>query len=596
MADSDHPSDPLAVAAYTKYSRRAEEEDARVAAGTEGPRPEICFVEWGPIPEDHDVEHRVGQMGFHLENDGNAAHEISIERFAIDPSVWAATAQIPRISRGGKGFAFTWLEGCFPIDARKWDLKTAMHDAAAAAGRLARDAPDYRIQITAVYRDSRNIRYRSTADLTYIASQDRLQFGATSHETLSVPMEALDVIESKPRTVDDPEARQMKEEVASRDAAETGTPASIHKYVPADGSIHPSKGGAGWKADDELGDKVHDLLDDYIQRMAESGSDHRKLLAQFAKESYDAHAAKRLELVHPGCQEDVARFDDEHSIRADLAVWQPLRSYGVRLDGDEPDAIELALTSARIRWKKMADRRARKAVHDADKVPPQVFIHQSADDFPDLEPPSAPDGRPGTSESPETLGASPPPCSFGPKGLLEDRPAKKRGEFGLPATEPQESVAEKTPSVEFDSPHSKSNSPKDAATDEIRETFLTTSASQASSPVGAPPDSFAPPRRESFVEGRGNAPDRPRMLKIVRRHPTYVKIDAALRKVAEALPKDQEAVIRALDSRAKIPNAEPFKSAGGWLKGFQKDPRAARVWLSKHWARLGLNPFMRGPK
>jgi len=53
-------------------------------------RPQICFVVWGPVPDDHDIPLRVGQTGFLLANDGIAAHEILIEGFEIEPGVWAA--------------------------------------------------------------------------------------------------------------------------------------------------------------------------------------------------------------------------------------------------------------------------------------------------------------------------------------------------------------------------------------------------------------------------------------------------------------------------------------------------------------------------
>jgi hypothetical protein len=84
--------------------------------------------------------------------------------------------------------------------------------------------------------------------------------------------------------------------------------------------------------------------------------------------------------------------------------------------------------------------------------------------------------------------------------------------------------------------------------------------------------------------------------KPVRRHPMYEAIDAALREAAKSLPKNHEDVFRALDGRAATPNAKPFKPAGGWYKGFLKDPAAARAWLSKNWARLRLKAFIRGPK
>jgi hypothetical protein len=82
----------------------------------------------------------------------------------------------------------------------------------------------------------------------------------------------------------------------------------------------------------------------------------------------------------------------------------------------------------------------------------------------------------------------------------------------------------------------------------------------------------------------------------VRRNSRYEAIDTALRGIAEARPGKHEEVFRALEGRCRIPNAEPFKSAGGWLAGFRKDNDAAHTWLSKRWTRLALPPFLRGPK
>jgi hypothetical protein len=81
-----------------------------------------------------------------------------------------------------------------------------------------------------------------------------------------------------------------------------------------------------------------------------------------------------------------------------------------------------------------------------------------------------------------------------------------------------------------------------------------------------------------------------------RRSPRYEKIDAALRGIAESQPKNHEEVFRALHGRVNTPNAEPFKSAGGWHAGFKKDANTAQAWLSKRWAGLNLPPFARGPK
>jgi hypothetical protein len=81
-----------------------------------------------------------------------------------------------------------------------------------------------------------------------------------------------------------------------------------------------------------------------------------------------------------------------------------------------------------------------------------------------------------------------------------------------------------------------------------------------------------------------------------RRNPKYASIDDNLRKIAQSHPSSHKAVFQLLEGRARIPNAEPFRSAQGWCAGFAKNPVAARAWLSKQWARLKLPPFPRGPK
>jgi hypothetical protein len=83
----------------------------------------------------------------------------------------------------------------------------------------------------------------------------------------------------------------------------------------------------------------------------------------------------------------------------------------------------------------------------------------------------------------------------------------------------------------------------------------------------------------------------------VRRNERYERIDKALREFAATRPKSHQEVFRLLDDRkVAIPNRKPFKAAGGWLKGFQRDPHAASSWLSQAWGRLGLPAFARGPK
>ncbi len=82
-----------------------------------------------------------------------------------------------------------------------------------------------------------------------------------------------------------------------------------------------------------------------------------------------------------------------------------------------------------------------------------------------------------------------------------------------------------------------------------------------------------------------------------RRNVKYEGIDRALSEISEARPKNHEEVFRFLDDRrVAIPNREPFKFAGGWLKGSQQNRHDATAWLSQTWGRLGLPAFAPGPK
>jgi hypothetical protein len=76
----------------------------------------------------------------------------------------------------------------------------------------------------------------------------------------------------------------------------------------------------------------------------------------------------------------------------------------------------------------------------------------------------------------------------------------------------------------------------------------------------------------------------------------YSAIDRALRDIAASNPKKHEDVFQLLEYRIVHANAEPFRSAGGWVKGFKKNPAAAHAWLFKRWSLLELPPFPRGPK
>jgi hypothetical protein len=104
--------------------------------------------------------------------------------FEIESGVWAKGAMIARIGEKRDGLAFVWRRDFpgFAIYTEKWDLLGSM--AAAAAKKPACEIPqsEYRVKVSAIYRDSFNVWYRSQADLIYIPTQRRLTFGPTTQE------------------------------------------------------------------------------------------------------------------------------------------------------------------------------------------------------------------------------------------------------------------------------------------------------------------------------------------------------------------------------------------------------------------------------
>lgn len=82
-----------------------------------------------------------------------------------------------------------------------------------------------------------------------------------------------------------------------------------------------------------------------------------------------------------------------------------------------------------------------------------------------------------------------------------------------------------------------------------------------------------------------------------RQNTKYVAIDTALREIAQSRPNSQKEIFEALEKRrVPLPQAEPFLSSRGWVRGFSENKEAAGAWLSKRWAKLDLPPLPRGPK
>jgi hypothetical protein len=149
------------------------------------PRPRVALVEYGQIPENYPLPLHVGQTGFHLANDGETAYQVLIQPFEIESSVWTKSKECPRIEAQGRHFALVWLDGFSPspLDVGKWDLLGAMKRAADRRDGQLMYRPDYSIDVSVVYRDADNHWYRTTAPLSYVPSQHRLECGSPTFES-----------------------------------------------------------------------------------------------------------------------------------------------------------------------------------------------------------------------------------------------------------------------------------------------------------------------------------------------------------------------------------------------------------------------------
>jgi hypothetical protein len=160
-------------------------------------RPRLVFDRWGQIPASHPVARPIAptvsgqflQNGFYLINDGGPAYEVTVEKFAVG-TFDACSAAISRVGKEG-GFAFVWVAQPQSLQSVRspsmWDLPGAFIVADAHAnpsGSMYR--PDYSVGVAMVYRDGGDAEsrlwYRSSATLTYIRSQGRLEFRDITHE------------------------------------------------------------------------------------------------------------------------------------------------------------------------------------------------------------------------------------------------------------------------------------------------------------------------------------------------------------------------------------------------------------------------------
>jgi hypothetical protein len=155
-------------------------------------RPYLRFDYWGQIPANHSeatpiaptVAGQFLQNGFHLRNDGGPAHEVTVESFSVGEFT-AYSKVVPYVGKEG-GFALIWVAQPqhlqSPQSPGRWDLLGAVGIAAVHAHGFGMYSPDFSVEIFVKYRDANDTWYRSRANLTYIRSQNRLAFGAMTHE------------------------------------------------------------------------------------------------------------------------------------------------------------------------------------------------------------------------------------------------------------------------------------------------------------------------------------------------------------------------------------------------------------------------------
>ena len=158
--------------------------------------PMIVFEKWEDIPSEHPeaivlgIDSRI-QHGFYLKNVGGDAYSVRVERFQIEPSVWAASKTVQFLASGETGFAFVWLEGYPPsnIHTEKWDLLGAMSKAAEARN-TALYQPNYSVSVSVIYKDSPDENpqwYKTTSQMSFIPSQMRLDFDQPRRMTIAQP-------------------------------------------------------------------------------------------------------------------------------------------------------------------------------------------------------------------------------------------------------------------------------------------------------------------------------------------------------------------------------------------------------------------------
>jgi hypothetical protein len=148
-------------------------------------RPKLTFLKWDSQSQTLDI----WQSGFYLENHGEAALEVNVQRFEVSPGKFASSKTVATIPAHSQEFAPVWLEGfsSFGFFPEKWDLLGAMKNASDAGDGGLMYRPNYTVTVTASYRDFDDDWYESTSDLSYVPARNELIFGSTNQHGIKRP-------------------------------------------------------------------------------------------------------------------------------------------------------------------------------------------------------------------------------------------------------------------------------------------------------------------------------------------------------------------------------------------------------------------------
>jgi len=153
--------------------------------------PVVLITEWrlGPVGVSlASGEPVIMNGGFHLQSEGETAHEITLEEFDIEPDVTVASRVVSSVvgHQIGQAFMLAWIKNQQVTDFSKFDLQSAFRRASDNRDSKMSWKPNYCCTLRLTYRDHSDFWYRTTQELAYIPANGRIEFGPIKHEKLGL--------------------------------------------------------------------------------------------------------------------------------------------------------------------------------------------------------------------------------------------------------------------------------------------------------------------------------------------------------------------------------------------------------------------------